>query len=59
MSKDVVARLNREIVKTLNDPETHAAILKQGEEPTPSTPRCSFALGRRTYRCGGGRREMT
>jgi len=36
--KDIVARLNREIVKTLNDPETHAAILKQGEEPTPSTP---------------------
>jgi len=38
MSKDVVARLNREIVRTLNDPDTHAAILKQGEEPTPSTP---------------------
>ncbi len=36
--KDVIARLNREIVKTLNDPEAHAAILKQGEEPTPSTP---------------------
>jgi tripartite-type tricarboxylate transporter receptor subunit TctC len=36
--KDIIARLNREIVKTLNDPETHAAILKQGEEPTPSSP---------------------
>jgi tripartite-type tricarboxylate transporter receptor subunit TctC len=36
--KDIVARLNREIVKTLNDPSTHAAILKQGEDPTPSTP---------------------
>jgi tripartite-type tricarboxylate transporter receptor subunit TctC len=36
--KDIIARLNREIVKTLNDPEVHAAILKQGEEPTPSTP---------------------
>ncbi len=36
--KDIVARLNREIVKTLNDPATHEAILKQGEEPTPSTP---------------------
>ena len=34
----VVSRLNREIVRTLNDPDTHAAILKQGEEPTPSTP---------------------
>ena len=36
--KDIIARLNREIVKTLRDPETHAAIFKQGEEPTPSTP---------------------
>jgi len=36
--KDIIARLNREIVKTLNDPDTHAAILKQGEDPTPSTP---------------------
>jgi tripartite-type tricarboxylate transporter receptor subunit TctC len=36
--KDIVARLNREIVKTLKDPGTHEAILKQGEEPTPSTP---------------------
>jgi len=36
--REVVARLNREIVKTLRDPETHEQILKQGEEPTPSTP---------------------
>jgi tripartite-type tricarboxylate transporter receptor subunit TctC len=36
--KDVLTRLNREIVKTLKDPGVHAAILKQGEEPTPSTP---------------------
>jgi len=36
--RDIVIRLNREIVKTLRDPETHAAIFKQGEEPTPSTP---------------------
>jgi len=36
--KDIVARLNREIVKALRDPETHDAIFKQGEEPTPSTP---------------------
>jgi tripartite-type tricarboxylate transporter receptor subunit TctC len=35
--KDIVVRLNREIVKTLRDPETHDAIFKQGEEPTPST----------------------
>jgi tripartite-type tricarboxylate transporter receptor subunit TctC len=36
--KAVVTRLNRDIVRTLNDPETHAAILKQGEEPVASTP---------------------
>jgi tripartite-type tricarboxylate transporter receptor subunit TctC len=36
--RDVVARLNREIVKTLRNPETRSQILKQGEEPTPSTP---------------------
>jgi tripartite-type tricarboxylate transporter receptor subunit TctC len=36
--KDIVTRLNRELVKTLNDPGVHAAILKQGEDPTPSTP---------------------
>jgi len=36
--RNVVVRLNREIVKTLRDPETYAAIFKQGEEPTPSTP---------------------
>jgi len=38
LPKDIVLRLNREIVKTLRDPDTHAAIFKQGEEPTPSTP---------------------
>jgi len=36
--REIVARLNREIVKTLRDPETHEQILKQGEDPTPSTP---------------------
>jgi tripartite-type tricarboxylate transporter receptor subunit TctC len=36
--KDIVARLNRDIVRTLSDPASHEAILKQGEEPTPSTP---------------------
>jgi tripartite-type tricarboxylate transporter receptor subunit TctC len=36
--RNIVVRLNAEIVRTLRDPETHEAILKQGEEPTPSTP---------------------
>ena len=36
--REIVARLNREIVKTLREPETREQILKQGEDPTPSTP---------------------
>jgi tripartite-type tricarboxylate transporter receptor subunit TctC len=36
--KAIVTRLNRDIVRTLKDPDTHAAILKQGEEPVASTP---------------------
>ena len=34
----IIARLNAAIVATLREPATHAAILKLGEEPTPSTP---------------------
>ena len=36
--KEVVERLNREIVKALNAPEVREALHKQGVEPTPSTP---------------------
>jgi tripartite-type tricarboxylate transporter receptor subunit TctC len=36
--KEIVERLNREIVKTLNTPETRDQFLRQGEEPSPSTP---------------------
>jgi len=35
---EVVQRLNREIVRTLNDPQVREALHKQGVEPTPSTP---------------------
>jgi tripartite-type tricarboxylate transporter receptor subunit TctC len=36
--KDVVARLNREIVKALGAPEVKDLLNKQGLEPAPSTP---------------------
>lgn len=34
----VVTRLNQALVKTLNNPEVVAALLKQGLDPSPSTP---------------------
>jgi tripartite-type tricarboxylate transporter receptor subunit TctC len=36
--KEIIERLNREIVRTLNTPETRDQFLRQGEEPSPSTP---------------------
>ena len=36
--RDVVGRLNREIVKALNAPDVREALHKQGVEPTPTTP---------------------
>jgi tripartite-type tricarboxylate transporter receptor subunit TctC len=36
--KDIVARLNREIVKALGAPEVKDLLNKQGLEPQPSTP---------------------
>lgn len=38
MSKDVVARLNKEIVATLGQKDVIDAMLSQGTVPTPSTP---------------------
>ena len=40
----VIARLNREVVLSLNDAEVRAALLKQGVEPEPGAPE---ALGSR------------
>jgi len=37
-SKDIIARLNRDIVAALRDPETRDHLLSHGEEPTPTTP---------------------
>jgi tripartite-type tricarboxylate transporter receptor subunit TctC len=36
--KDVIARLNRELVKALNDPAVKDLLNKQGLEPAPGTP---------------------
>ena len=38
MQKDVVARLNKEIVATLGQKDVIDAMLSQGTVPTPSTP---------------------
>lgn len=36
--KEITERLNRDVVKTLHDPETRDHLLSHGEEPTPTTP---------------------
>ena len=36
--KDIIDRLNQEIVRTLKTPETRDQLLSHGEEPSPSTP---------------------
>ncbi len=36
--KDIVNKLNAEIVKTMNSPDTKKALYDAGVEPTPSTP---------------------
>ena len=38
MPKDVVARLNKEIVATLGQKDVIESMLSQGTVPTPSTP---------------------
>ena len=36
--KEIIERLNRDIVRTLHDPETRDHLLAHGEEPSPGTP---------------------
>ncbi|HEY6721438.1 MAG TPA: tripartite tricarboxylate transporter substrate binding protein [Burkholderiales bacterium] len=36
--KDIIERVNREFVKTLNAPDIREQLLSHGEEPTPTTP---------------------
>ena len=36
--RDIIERVNREFVKTLNAPDIREQLLSHGEEPTPTTP---------------------
>jgi len=47
--KDIIARLNREIVKALGTPEVKDLLNKQGLEPAPSTPEELARYIRREY----------
>ena len=47
--KDVIARLNREIVKALGAPEVKELLHKQGLEPRPSSPEELAAHMKREY----------
>ncbi|MEW6690466.1 MAG: tripartite tricarboxylate transporter substrate binding protein [Pseudomonadota bacterium] len=47
--RDIVVRLNREIVKALGTPEVKALLAKQGLEATPSTPEELAAHAKREY----------
>jgi tripartite-type tricarboxylate transporter receptor subunit TctC len=45
--KDIVLRLNREIVKALGTAEVKELLAKQGVEPAPGTPEELAAFGKR------------
>jgi tripartite-type tricarboxylate transporter receptor subunit TctC len=47
--KDVLQRLNREIVKALGTPEVKELLAKQGVEPAPGTPEELAAFGKREF----------
>ncbi len=51
--RDIVERLNRDIVRTLNEPETRGQLLDHGEEPTPTTPEETGNFIRREYATWG------
>jgi tripartite-type tricarboxylate transporter receptor subunit TctC len=51
--KDVIARLNREIVKALGAPEVKELLHKQGLEPRPSSPEELAAHMKREYETWG------
>src|SRR3954469_22550998 len=53
MSKEIVDRLNREIVKALNNPEVVAIINKSGVEPQSSTPEEFARYIEREYKTWG------
>jgi len=51
--KDIVLRLNREIVKALGTAETKELLAKQGVEPAPGTPEELAAFGKRELETWG------
>jgi tripartite-type tricarboxylate transporter receptor subunit TctC len=51
--RDVIARLNREIVKALGAAEVKDLLGKQGVEPAPGTPEELAAFGRREHETWG------
>jgi tripartite-type tricarboxylate transporter receptor subunit TctC len=53
MPKDIVERLNRELVKVLKQPETVALLEKQGVEPQSSTPEELARYTEREYKTWG------
>jgi tripartite-type tricarboxylate transporter receptor subunit TctC len=51
--KDIVARLNKEIVATLKDPEVIKLLRNQGVEPSPSTPEEQAAFMKKEHETWG------
>ncbi|HVL35222.1 MAG TPA: tripartite tricarboxylate transporter substrate-binding protein, partial [Burkholderiales bacterium] len=51
--KDIVARLNRDLVATLRDPHVVELLRKQGVEPKPGTPEALAATMKREYETWG------
>ena len=51
--RDIIERLNKEIVRTLTTPETRDQLLSHGEEPTPTTPDELGRYMRREYETWG------
>jgi tripartite-type tricarboxylate transporter receptor subunit TctC len=51
--REIIERLNRDIVRTLNTPETHDQLLSHGEEPSPSTPEELARYIEREYKTWG------
>ena len=51
--KDIVARLNRDLIATLRDPHVADLLRKQGVEPKPGTPEALAATMKREYETWG------
>ncbi len=51
--REIVERLNRDIVRTLNESETRGHLLDHGEEPTPTTPEETAKYIEREYATWG------